>query len=433
MRSAGCLTVGALGLLLVGTMLGSLDMLGDVEPEEISVSQYRPVRRTEKSTGPPLFAALLERFQAWESPTESLPQPSLPSLIPSTAQLLFLRSTDTTPGLLTLTQNSPGNTTVAYFSFPLNESNWRLEDLFWQERWTGQLAGAVLHTVKCYTELCAAVVYRSTRGNEYIDRIRIWPQPESGDFDDFELPGAGPISAITLANDTLAYHRFQHIQPFTFLSKVPTFTLTVSTTVYKRGDWAWVLDTAPVPALNSEVVGLQSVRALDKDWMAVTTSYLPPNAGYSGPDGVISTHLLYRTDSQWEEFPDFNFNYTFSPLLFPRQSLSYSVSPLANTTLQVSLVSYPLEHFFLVYQWQESTVLLRQLDLANEVFPRFHVSEPLGEFALLVGEEVVLLRKWREGGSLYQSIFRVNLEKLEGVLGVQEVKGAYMDQTPAGL
>ena len=427
--------MGALAVLLVGTMLGSLDMLSDVEPEEVSVSQYRTMKRDEGNDGPPLFAALLERFQALESPIEPLIPSAFPSLIPSTAQFILLRSPDSTPALLTITQSSPENTTVSYFSFPLNVSTWSLEDLFWQEQWNMRLDGPVIHTVKCYTELCAAVVYRSTRGTEYIDRIRFWPEPASPDFDDFELPGSGRLSALTLSNSTLAYHRSQSTQPFSLLSKVPVSSLTVSTTLYKRGNFAWVSSSVPVQGFgsNRDVVGLQFARALERDWMVVTTAYLPPNAAFSGPDGVISTHLLYQTDQQWEEFPDFDFNYTFSPLLFPRQSLSYSVSTLSNTSLHVSLVSYPLQHYFLVYQWREGTVLLRQLDLASEVFPRFHVSEALGEFVLLVGEEVVLLRKWREGGSMYQSIFRVGLEALEGVLGVQEVKEAYLEQIPQGL
>jgi hypothetical protein len=432
MRSAGCLTVGALVVLLFGTMLGSLDMLSEVEPVEVSVSRYRQVKRSEGSTGPPLFAALIERFQALESVPEPLLQADAPPLIPSTAQLLLLRSEAATPALLAIHQTL--NTSITYSSFPLNVSTWQLEDLFWQEMWTVDLPGPVLNTAKCYTEQCAAVVYRSIRGTEYVDRIRLWPQPENGLYDDFELPGTGRISAITLSNDTIAYHRFQGIQPFTFLSKVPAVNLSATATLYKHADYAWVCSTVPVQGLSSnDVVGLQYARVLETNWMVVTTSYLPPSMSYTGPDGVISTHLLHQSESQWKEFTAFDFNYTFSPLLFPRQSLSYSVSPHFNTSLQVSLVSYPLQHFFLVYQWRENTVSLRHLDLASDVFPRFHVSEPMGEFGLLVGEEIVLLRKWREGGSMYQSIFQVNLEGVEEALGSQEVKEAYIEQIEEGL
>lgn len=430
MRTASCITLTVISVLLLGAFLGSLDFIGEVRPDEVSVSRYRTVVRSEGNSGPPLFSALLERFQAFESTPPPLNSTDLPALFPDHTEFLLLRSPTDTPSLLSIQSLSASSTSLVYSTLPVNASNWRLEGLFWEEIWRCEVPGPVLSTAKCDNDVCAAVIYRLPKGSNYVDRIRFWANPEDFGYEDFELPGSGRISHLCITNSTVVYHRYQSIDPFILLYKLTPSDSKPGEMIYENSDYQWIRSNASVDGVYSkaEVLGLRYVQALDSEWVVLTTSFLPMSAPYSS-DGLISSDLLYLNDSHWSSFFDYSFNYTFSPLLFAHQSVYSSVSYLQNTTLQLSLGSYPIQHLFLIYTWQGNSVSLRHLELADDIYPKFHICDPTGEYFLLISEELHLLRKWKMEEKMYQAVYRVSVEELTDVVGNPGIKGARVDRT----
>ena len=65
--------------------------------------------------------------------------------------------------------------------------------------------------------------------------------------------------------------------------------------------------------------------------------------------------------------------------------------------------------------------------------PKFHTLDSTGTYMLLVSEEMlVLLKKWREDGYLYQAAYRVDTSDVQSVLPDLDIKSARLDSTSSG-
>lgn len=255
---------------------------------------------------------------------------------------LLIDKTNQTVNLLTV-DNLLSAGEVQMYRLP-KEKEWNIAGKHWEKEWEMQLPGVVLAQAACSDDFCFCVAY--TVQTEV--RIRYFPGHFGPEHDDFALPGAGQLQALTVSNSSIGFHRALDWQPFTVIKLVPIEEVQDDHRVVllkEESVWALVDCTVEDLLVDSTVIGLQYIYALGADWMIVTST--TP----SDPDFYLFSHLYYSVNrSEWLQFSDFHHNLTLPPHV--HAYCSYSVSELLDGYLSASVSLVASSHSFLIYYWQ---------------------------------------------------------------------------------
>lgn len=345
MRCSTVVTACLLAIPLIASLFGFLESVSFLRPAKLHLSKFTETDTHLDKPLPPLLAALYTKVREWERPS------SVSKYVPisDTANYtLLVSSTNHTIELLAV-DNVQAKGEIHLYRFPVVKE-WIITGKHWEQIWKLELPGEISAWAVCSDSSCFCVAYRSELGT----RVRYFPGIQKQIYDDFELPGAGMLQALTASNTSIGFHRDLDLQPFTVLSLLPIYDIEEhEIVILLKEDSAWVLGGGRVQGLlenstDSAVIGLQYVYAIEADWMIVTST-TPP-----GPDSSLAylyNHLYYSVNhSEWLQFSNFHHNMTF-PAQIPAHC-SYSISEPLNSSMSAGVSLVASSHSFLSYSWQ---------------------------------------------------------------------------------
>lgn len=337
MRCSTVVTAFLLAIPLFASLFGLMESASFLRPAKLHLSQFAETDTHLDKPLPPLLAALLAKVRTWERPG---PASKYVPMSDTANYTLLVDRTNQTVDLLAVDHSMSGGE-VRMYRFPVGKEG-NIAGKHWEKEWEMKLPGEVSAQATCADGSCFCVAYSSEAGV----RIRYFPGQLGPVHDDFELPGAGQLQALTVSNSSIGFQRALDWQPFTVLQLVHEVQDEHRVVLLKE-DSAWVLADNAVQDLpaNCTVIGLQYVYAVEADWMIVTST-TPPD-----PDSYLYTHLYYSVNhSEWLQFSDFEHNLTFPA--HAHIHCSYSVSDLVDDYLSASVSLVASSHTFLSYSWQ---------------------------------------------------------------------------------